>query len=249
MEKASKRGALFSVIIPAHNEEKYIGKCLCSIKRAAKKIPDEVETVVVANRCTDRTVAVAKSYGAIVIENDDRCISSIRNAGVRASSGSIIVTIDADSVMSKSSLVEIKDLIASGKYIGGGTRLKFERMSLGIAASAVYIAINLIPVMIRNGGMLSGAMFWCRRNDFERIGGFNEKLISLEDMDFAGRLKALGKSCGKKYGTLRRSYIVTSSRKFDEFGDWYLLKERRLTKAIFTGKDRKAADKFYYDVR
>ena len=68
-------------------------------------------------------------------------------------------------------------------------------------------------------------------------------------MDFASRLKALGKKQGKKYGTLKKSNVITSSRKFDEFGDWYLLKDRRLTKAIFTGKDRKAADKFYYDVR
>ena len=58
-----------------------------------------------------------------------------------------------------------------------------------------------------------------------------------------------GISRGQKYGTLKRSYIVTSSRKFDEFGDWYLIKNRKLTKRIFTGKDRDAADQFYYDVR
>ena len=39
------------------------------------------------------------------------------------------------------------------------------------------------------------------------------------------------------------------SRKFDTFGDWYLIKNRRLTKRIFTGRDREAADAFYYDVR
>ena len=35
----------------------------------------------------------------------------------------------------------------------------------------------------------------------------------------------------------------------DEFGDWYLIRNRQLTNSIFTGKDREAADKFYYDVR
>jgi glycosyltransferase involved in cell wall biosynthesis len=242
-------GTIFSVIIPAHNEEKYIGKCLRSIKRAAEKVPDKVETVVVANRCTDRTAAIAKHYGAIVVDNSDRCISSIRNAGVRASKGRIIVTIDADSLMSPCSLAEIKSMLGSGRYIGGGAVPKFDRMSLGIAVSSAYVALNLIPVMIKSGGMLSGTMFWCRRKDFDRIGGFDERLESLEDMDFARRLKALGDTCGKKYGTLRKSRVITSSRKFDEFGDWYLLKNRKLTKAIFTGKDRKAADRFYYDVR
>ena len=33
------------------------------------------------------------------------------------------------------------------------------------------------------------------------------------------------------------------------FGDWYLIKNRDITKRIFTGKDREAADKFYYDIR
>ena len=54
---------------------------------------------------------------------------------------------------------------------------------------------------------------------------------------------------GKKYGTLKKSKIYTSARKFDQFGDWYLIKNRKLTKRIFTGKDREAADQFYYDVR
>ena len=151
----------------------------------------------------------------------------------------------------KSCLMETirQELLESGKYIGGGAMPEFDRMSLGIAVSTAYVALNLIPVMIKSGGMLSGTMFWCRRKDFDRIGGFDESLVSLEDMDFAKRLKALGKKYGRKYGTLKKSRVITSSRKFDEFGDWYLLRNRKMTKAIFTGRDRKAADKFYYDVR
>ncbi len=240
---------LFSVVIPAHNEEKYIGRCLKSIRLAAEEITDMVEIIVVANRCTDRTAAIAKRYGARVIENNDKCISSIRNEGIRSSSGKIVVTIDADSVMHKTSLAEIKALLRSGDYIGGGAMPMFDRMSIGILASGAYVAINLLPVMINNGGFLSATMFWFRRKDFDRLGGFDESLVSLEDMDFAKRLKALGKRYGKKYGTLKRGVVLTSSRKFDEFGDWYLIKNHKLTKRIFTGKDRQAADGFYYDVR
>lgn len=241
---------LFSIIIPAHNEEKYIGKCLRAIKSAAKYIyPDTVEIIVAANRCTDATAEISKQLGAKVIENNDKCIAAVRNAGARAAEGEIIVTIDADSLMTKYSLLEIRELLSSGRYIGGGTDPKFDRMSLGIACSALYVAFNLLPIMIKNGGYLSGAMFWLYKRDFDAIGGFDESLVSLEDMDFAVRLKRRGKALGKKYGTLKRSYITTSSRKFDEFGDWYLIKNRKLTKAIFTGHDRQAADKFYYDVR
>lgn len=240
----------FTVVIPAHNEEKYIGKCLRAVKSASKYVaPDSVEIIVVANRCTDKTAAIAQRYGARVLKNDDKCIAAIRNTGVNAAKGEIVVTIDADSLMTKYSLAEIRSLLRSGKYVGGGANPRFDRMSVGIAFSAMYVAINLIPVMIKSGGYLSGAMFWFYKKDFDLVGGFDESLVSLEDMDFARHLKRLGDSRGQKYGTLKRSYIITSSRKFDEFGDWYLIKNRKLTKRIFTGKDRAAADQFYYDVR
>lgn len=240
----------FTVIIPAHNEEKYIGKCLRAVKSAAKYVaPDSVEMIVVANRCTDKTAAIARHYGAKVLENDDKCIAAIRNTGVNAASGKIVVTIDADSMMTKYSLAEIRSMLKSGRYVGGGANPKFDRMSVGIAFSSLYVGINLLPVMIKNGGYLSGAMFWFYKRDFNAVGGFDESLVSLEDMDFAKRLKKLGTVRGQKYGTLKRSYVLTSSRKFDEFGDWYLIKNRKLTKRIFTGKDRAAADQFYYDVR
>ncbi len=239
-----------SVIIPAHNEEKYIGKCLKAILRAKRHIHShKVEAVVVANRCTDNTADIAKKLGARVIVNNDKCISSIRNAGVKASKGDIVITVDADSIMSEYALKSVVDMLESGEYIGGGTISKFDRMSLGILVSTVYVASKLIPEMIKSKAGLSGGMFWFFRCDFDTIGGFNETMVSVEDRDFAKRLKQLGDIKGKKYGTLKSAYITTSSRKFDEFGDWYLIKNRELTKEIFTGKNREAADKFYYDVR
>lgn len=240
----------YSIIIPAHNEEKYIGACLEAIALAKKAVPDcRTEVIVVANRCTDQTAMSANRFGAKVIENADKCISKIRNAGVRAAEGEIIVTIDADSRMTDGSLKEIGEMLESGKYIGGGTNPKFDRMSLGIFCSSMYVAYHLFPIMRKQKAMLSGGMFWFYRKDFDAIGGFDENLVSLEDMDFAIRLNRLGAGRGLKYGTLKRSRIITSSRKFDEFGDWYLIKNRTVTKRIFTGKDREAADAFYYDVR
>lgn len=240
----------FSVVIPAHNEEHYIGNCLQSVLRAAELAKsDTAEIIVVANRCTDRTAEIAAEYGARILVNDEKCISAIRNTGIRASNGGIIVTLDADSVMSEQSLLEIRQMLESGTFIGGGTRIRFERMSFGIFCSALYIAANLVPVMLRNKAALSGGMFWFRRRDFDEIGGFDERLVSMEDMDFAVRLNRLAVARGMKYGTLKHSHIVTSSRKFDRFGDWYLIRNRKLTRRIFTGMDRQAADEFYYDVR
>lgn len=240
---------LFSVIVPAHNEEQYIGKCLRAIRTAEEQTESgSVQIIVVANRCTDKTAEIAAQYGAEVIENQDKCIASIRNAGAKAAAGEILVTVDADTYIAPETFTEIRTLLESGRYIGGGAVPTFDRASLGIAVSTFYVLLQMLPEIIRCRGMLSGAVFWCRKSDFDAVGGFDPSLISLEDLDFAKRLKQYGKERGKKYGTLK-SKIYTSARKFDQFGDWYLIKNRKLTKRIFTGKDREAADQYYYDVR
>ena len=74
-----------------------------------------------------------------------------------------------------------------------------ERWSLGILAAVVI----LLPVMLRH--RVSGGLFWCLRKDFETLGGFNEDLVSVEDLDFARRLKTLGKRSGKRFKTIIRA--------------------------------------------
>ena len=73
-----------SVVIPAHNEEKYVARCIRSIKNAADVFGGNVEIIVVCNRCTDKTAEIAESLGARVIFNEDRCIAKVRNTGIFA---------------------------------------------------------------------------------------------------------------------------------------------------------------------
>ena len=232
----------FSVIIPAHNEEAFIGPCLESIKGAAKNYSGDIEIIVALNRCSDRTEEIARKSGAITVREDRRNLAKIRNAAARSASGKVIVTIDADSRMSATMLAEIEKNLSTGKYIGGGVVIWPERMSVGIFVSLLAI---LPAVLIYR---VSGGLFWCYREDFETLNGFNESLVSAEDVDFARRLKSYGKTKGKRFKTITKAHIVTSCRKFDEFGDWFLFKNPRLVWKIFKGKDQKAADFLYYDV-
>src|SRR5215216_3942672 len=55
----------FLVLIPAHNEAAVIGRCLEAI-RADARARDLV--LVVADRCTDTTAAIARRFGASVLE-------------------------------------------------------------------------------------------------------------------------------------------------------------------------------------
>jgi len=232
----------FSIIIPARNEEGFIARCLESIQVAAKPFDQDAEIVVVLNRCTDRTEKIARPYGAITIRDESKSLSMIRNTGVRSACGDIIVTIDADSWMSPNMLIEIDRLLNSCKYIGGGVLMYPERLSLGI----VFTILLILPVLLRHG--VSGGLFWCFRSDFEAIHGFDESLVSAEDIDFARRLKLYGKTRGKRFKTITKAHIMTSCRKFDTFGDWYFARNPHLAWKILQGKDAKAANSFFYDV-
>ena len=231
-----------SVAIPAHNEERYIARCIASINVSAGLAALPVEVVVALNRCTDRTQEIAESLGAHCVVDDTKCIAAIRNSAVRATSAPAIVTLDADSWMSPHTVSAIMEHVYDSRYIGGGTVILPERMSLGIFFSLLVVA----PYLIKR--RVSAGMFWFLRGSFDSVGGFNESLVSVEDMDFALRLKAYGRSRGKRYGTIWRHGVTTSCRKFDRFGDWYLLRNPRLVKEILEGTNRIAADHFYYDV-
>ncbi|MBZ5724437.1 MAG: glycosyltransferase [Acidobacteriia bacterium] len=232
----------FSVIIPARNEERVIGRCLESIRLAAEAYRGEVETIVVLNRCSDRTEEIARGFGAVTIREDARSLARIRNAGARCAAGSMLVTIDADSTMTPRTLAAIDRALSTGRTVGGGTLVFPERLSAGIVATFLV----MLPVVLLNP--VTGGLFWCRREDFAAIGGFNEDLVSGEDYDFALRLKTYGKSVGRPFSTLRGGHIVTSCRKFDEFGDWHLVRNPLLLWRLATGGDGRAADAYYYDV-
>lgn len=233
----------FSVLVPAHNEEAYIGACLASIEAAAQPYPRGVETIVAVNRCTDRTEAIALDRGAAIVREDARNLARIRNGAARAACGEILVTIDADSTMSANMLSEIDRALARGDSIGGGVSLIPERLSPGIVLTWLMLAPY---ALIRY--RVSGGSLWCRRVDFDAIGGFDETMVSGEDLDFALRLKAYGKAHGKRFKTLWRASIHTSVRKFDALGDWHLVLRPGLIRTILRGKDQEAADKYYYDI-
>ena len=206
-----------SVIIPAHNEEKYIKRCINSIKSSSKQFKGTTEIIVVCNRCTDRTAEIAKKSGANVIFNEDRCIAKVRNAGISAAKGKVIVTIDADNRMTKGTLSEIYSLIGTGKYIGGGAPIRFERYSFPLWCNDI-----LCRVSFGITGLYSG-IFWAKKDTFDAIGGFVEQK-AMEDVATAKMLKKYGKKRGKKYISLRKNYLINSTRKYDDLGDWLYFK-------------------------
>lgn len=205
------------MVIPAHNEQNYVGRCIDSIKQAAEHFGGNVEMIVVCNRCTDRTAEIAEKLGARVIFNEDRCIAKVRNTGINAARGKMVMTIDCDNRMTVGTIREAWRMLKSGRYIGGGAPIRFERYSL-----ALWLNDLMCRVAFGLTGLYCG-IFWAERSTFEAIGGFVDKR-AFEDAETAKKLRKFGKSHGKRYGVLRKNHLINSTRKYDEMGDWMYFK-------------------------
>lgn len=236
-----------SVVVPAHNEEKYVKRCIDSIKESASHFKGNVEIIIVCNRCTDRTEEIARDNGAIVLTNEDRCIAKVRNTGIHAARGKIIVTIDCDNRMTKGTISEIYHLLKCGRYIGGGAPIRFERYSFPLWCNDMMCRISFALT-----GLYSG-IFWATKETFDAIGGFVDKK-AMEDVATAKMLKKYGRSKGKKYTTLRKNCLINSTRKYDDMGDWLYFKlmvknAGTLIKAAFGNTEEydRLMDEIFYD--
>jgi len=209
----------FSIVIPACDEERYLPACLDAIDRAAGRLGEPVEVIVADNASLDRTAAVAGERGAQVVRVAEKCLSIVRNRGAEPATGKYLVFIDADSVMSDSMLVEVKRVMDSGRYVGGGvSNVRPDRMTVGLACST----IAFLPVILWAG--VSAVMFYTTPEAFRAVGGFDETRYAVEDLEFGRRLKRYGRARGLKYKNLWREYVTTSTRKLDEFGHWFLIR-------------------------
>jgi len=94
-----------SVVIPAYNEEKYIGLCLQSLSRQLE-MADEI--IVVNNNSTDQTAKIAKSFKVTVIDEPQRGITFARNSGFNHAQYPIIARCDADSILPNDWIKRIK---------------------------------------------------------------------------------------------------------------------------------------------
>jgi len=207
----------YSLIIPAYNEARLLGRLLDSVDaaRATYGRGDAVEVIVADNASTDRTAVIAAMRGSRVIAVERRVIAAARNAGARAARGEFLAFVDADAQVHPGTFVEIDRALADPRVVAGATGARLERWSIGIAFTYAMI----VPIVFVTG-MDTGVTF-CRKEDFEAIGGYDESRLVAEDVAFLWALRRLGQTRGQRLARVTRAKIVASMRKFDEFGDWH----------------------------
>ena len=156
-----------SVVIPAFNEEKLLGKCLESLQ---KQIEKPFEIIVVDNNSTDKTAEIAKQFGAKVITEKQQGISYARNAGFNATRGEIIARLDADTEAFPNWILRIrKDIETDNKdavtgpayYTDPSSKLRFSHL-----VSAYYF--QFLKLIYKNY-MLFGPNMALKRALWEKV--------------------------------------------------------------------------------
>ncbi len=217
----------FSLVIPAYNEEAYLPRLLDSVDIACERYregPDAIEVIVADNASTDGTARIARERGCRVAPVEKRVIAAARNGGARIARGEILAFIDADSEIHAETFNEIDRVLSDPKVVGGTTGTRFERRSLGLLCTHVFLVA--LSVALRGGRSLrdlntdTGVVF-CRRRDFEEFGGYREKRLFAEDIQFLYDLRKLGWKRGQRLTRGTKAKALFSTRKFDEYGDWH----------------------------
>jgi glycosyltransferase involved in cell wall biosynthesis len=198
-----------SVIIPAWNEEKYVGHAIASLKQAAAVYKRErgctAEIIVVDNNSSDRTGDVARQHGVQVVAEPINNIGRARNTGVRAARGKYLAFCDADNQVTENLLVLIHDHLEDSTVAGGGTWIEPAQHNFKIdffyTLWGIYVRCSRVGV----------GMMHCRKADFETFGGFDETIYAAEDVQLAYDLKKFG-----KFNLIKQGWIITSTRKIDQ---------------------------------
>jgi 1,2-diacylglycerol 3-beta-glucosyltransferase len=214
------------VVVPAHDEEHYIGRTVRSL--VGQTYPRELfEVLVVADNCTDDTAAAARAAGAEVMVRDEPGLRgkghalqwTIERVLERPSPPDALVIVDADSVADPDFLTLLANRFEGGAEVVQGESLLDEDGSTGTAMRAgAFLLVNrarpagrsvlgLPPALSGNG------MLFSRRVLLEHPW---TAFSSTEDVEYYLRLRAGGVRPAFARGAILRSAPAPHARAAEE---------------------------------
>ncbi len=197
-----------SVVIPCYNEERYIAEVLTRL--AEQYEPGRCEIIVVDGNSDDRTRAIVRDCAARLadvvtvrlVENPARNIPAALNLGIAAARGPLVARMDAHAVPSPNYLRRAVALVGGDEQlvVGMPCRIRAGLETLGARAVAVVVAhpfgIGDAQYRIAHGGgprLVDTVPFGVfHKTLWQRLGGFDEALLTNEDYDFNYRVRRAG---------------------------------------------------------
>ncbi len=202
---------MVSIVVPVYNEEKYLGRCLRSLKE--QDYEGNYEIVVVDNGSSDGSARIAHSFGVRVISCPQRGTVYAREAGFRASSGEIIVQADADTIYPPGWLTRVaRHFPSHPEAVAIAGEVLYEASPTWARPLQLFRRfLNILfSRFLGKPAFCLACSFAFRSEALLKAGGYNTKLAFIGDeQDLLARLSRIGKIIYD-----RHLLAVTSSRRF-----------------------------------
>lgn len=155
-----------SVVIPARNEEKFIGKCLQSLFLQREK-PDEI--ILVDNNSRDHTVKIAQKYNVRVIYETKQGMIPARNTGFDNARFEIIARTDADTQVPPDWIARIKKNFKNKSIVALSGPIQYDRPFLTLVSEFNNLITFKLNKLILRHENLFGPNFSLRRKVWRQV--------------------------------------------------------------------------------
>jgi glycosyltransferase involved in cell wall biosynthesis len=213
---------MISVIIPALNEEKYIGRCLESL--ANQSLKEKFEVVIIDNNSKDKTCEIieknfqkfSNKYSGENFISKAKGIGKVRKLGAKKSQGDILAFTDADTILDKKWLERIKENLkiydmSTGPILYYENNFKAELIRLWRKTYRIFHLFNFYWTL--------GANMAIKKTVYQKLGGHKDFSI-LDDFDISLRAYKNGKIYNK-YD--RKQKVYTSARRLSNLFSYFLI--------------------------
>ena len=179
---------MLSFIVPAYNEEFELPRTLAALRKAAVSVGRPYEIIVVDDGSTDATPRISTAEGAVLVQIQRRQIAAARNAGAAAARGGILFFVDADTQIQPEHITSAVSALTSG-CSGGSALVAVD----GAIPPWARIFLRVFSFFYFGNNLGAGAFLFTTRENFQRVGGFDEQLFIGEEVYLSIALKKIGR--------------------------------------------------------
>jgi glycosyltransferase involved in cell wall biosynthesis len=160
----------FSVVIPAHNEEAVLARCLDALLEGTR--PGQIEIVVAVNGSGDRTKEIAESYGppVIVIETEQASKHVALNAGDARATVFPRAYVDADIAMSSAAISAVAQAMRETGALVGAPKPRIDLEGCHALTRSFYRVWRELPWFADNP--IGSGVYILSEEGHRRLGSF-----------------------------------------------------------------------------